>query len=135
MKSIIREVSAISILSARNWNAQPNEAMISIVGTGEPKTRLKRGWLHVLCLRFDDIEEPRFGLQLFSEADADRMISFLDRIEGEVDHVVAHCVLGLSRAPAIAKFISEKFDLSNGFRNTPNYNRHVYETLVKEGRT
>jgi hypothetical protein len=37
MNPTVREVSAISILSARNWNAQPREAMISITGTGEAR--------------------------------------------------------------------------------------------------
>ena len=130
----IREVSTISILSARDWNAQPREAMISITGTGEPRARLKRGWSHVLRLTFDDIEEPRLGGKLFSEEDADRVISFLDRIEGKVDHVIAHCRLGLSRAPAIVKFISERYDLGDGFRNARTFNRHVYETLTLNGK-
>jgi len=44
MKPAIREVSAISIHSARDWYAQPHEAMISITGTDEPRVRLKKGW-------------------------------------------------------------------------------------------
>lgn len=134
MKPTIRQVSAISLLSARNWNAQPREAMISITGTGEPRVPLEKGWRHVLRLRFDDIERPRFGLELFSEADADQVIDFLDRIEGKVGHVVVHCALGLSRAPAIARFISERYDLSNGFRNHPTFNRHVFRILTNRAR-
>jgi len=129
---MIREVSTISIQSATRWNAQPREAIISITGTGERRARLKAGWLHVLRLRFDDIQVPMAGRKLFSEKDAEWLIYFLDEIAEEVDHVVVHCTHGLSRSPAIAKFISKKFDLSNGYRNALNYNRHVYETLVKE---
>jgi predicted protein tyrosine phosphatase len=102
----IKEVSAISLLSARNWNAQPREAMISITGTDEPRVPLKKGWAYTLRLVFDDLEEPRPGRNLFSEADADKVIDFLNRIEGKVDHVVVHCTHGLSRAPAIARYIS-----------------------------
>ncbi|MEK6696379.1 MAG: hypothetical protein AABY98_04385, partial [Candidatus Deferrimicrobiota bacterium] len=71
MNPTIREVSAISIHSARNWNAQPREAMISITGTDEPRVSLKKGWAFTLRLCFDDIEEPRFGRTLFSDGDAD----------------------------------------------------------------
>jgi predicted protein tyrosine phosphatase len=129
MKPTIREVSAISILSARNWNAQPREAMISITGTDETRVRLKKGWAHVLRLVFDDIEVPIPGSTLFSEEHADAIIDFLDKIEGEVDHVVCHCRLGLSRAPAIARYITERYDLSNGFRDHRTFNRHVFKTL------
>jgi predicted protein tyrosine phosphatase len=129
MNLTIREVSAISILSARNWNAQPREAMISITGTGEARVVLKRGWRHVLRVTFDDIEKTQFGLKLFSEEDADKVINFLDKIEGKVDHVVVHCRLGMSRAPAIARYISQRYDLSNGFDNHRTFNRHVFKTL------
>lgn len=132
MKSIIGEVSAISILSATRWNAQPREAMISITGTDEPRVRLKKGWAYTLRLRFDDIESPFFNRSLFSEQDADRVIRFLDRIEGKVVHIVTHCTYGQSRSPAVARFISERYDLSNGFLNHPTFNRHVYKTLTNQ---
>jgi hypothetical protein len=129
MNPTIREVSAISILSARNWNAQPREAMISITGTGEARVTLKKGWAHVLRLRFDDVEVPTHGRKIFTEEDADKVIDFLDKIEGKVGHVVVHCTHGLSRSPGIARFISQRYDLSNGFGNHWTFNRHVFKTL------
>jgi predicted protein tyrosine phosphatase len=129
MKPTIREVSAISILSARNWNAQPREAMISITGTGEARVTLKKGWAYRLRLCFDDIEVPTHGRKIFTEEDADRVLDLLDKIEGKVDHVIVHCTHGLSRSPGIARFISERYDLSNGFGNHRTFNRHVFKTL------
>jgi predicted protein tyrosine phosphatase len=134
MRSTIREVSVATLQSASRRKAQPREAMISITGTGERRAKLKAGWLHVLRLKFDDIQVPLPGRRLFNREDARWLIYFIDEIASEVDHVVVHCTHGMSRSPAIAKFISERFDLGNGFRNTPDYNRHVYRTLVKEGR-
>ena len=131
MKPTIREVSAISLLSARNWNAQPREAMISITGTGEPRVRLKKGWAFALRLCFDDIEKPFPGRTLFSEEHADKVIDFLDKIEGEVNNVVVHCTLGLSRSPAIARYVSQRYDLSNGFGNHMTFNRHVFATTFR----
>lgn len=131
MNPTIREVSAISILSARNWYAQPREAMISITGTDEPRVPLKKGWAFTLRLCFDDIEAPVRGRKLFTEKDADKVIDFLDRIEGKVDHVVVHCTHGLSRAPAIARYISQRYDLSNGFNNHMSFNRHVFATTFR----
>ena len=135
MNPTIREVSAIMLTSACNWNPPPRSALISITGTGDARVVLKRGWRHVLRVTFDDIEEPRFGLKLFSNKEADKVIDFIDRIEGKVDHVVIHCRFGQSRSPAIARFISERYDLSNGYRLYPTHNRHVYETLAKRGGT
>jgi len=135
MNPTIREVSAISLHSARLWYPQPREAMISIVGTGEARVTLKKGWAHVFRVVFDDIEEPRFGLKQFSNKEADKVIDFLDQIEGKVDHVVVHCRFGQSRSPAIARYISQRYDLSNGYRLYPTHNRHVYETLAKRGGT
>jgi len=129
MNPTIKEVSAITLLSARNWNAQPREAMISITGTGEARVVLKKGWRHVLRVTFDDIEKTQFGLKLFSDREADKVIDFLDKIEGKVDHVVIHCRFGQSRSPAIARYISQRYDLSNGFGNHRTFNRHVFSTL------
>ena len=131
MSPTIREVSAISLLSAGNWNAQPREAMISITGTDEPRVPLKKGWAYTLRLCFDDIEVPRLSRKLFSEEDADKVIDFLDKVEGKVDHVVVHCTHGLSRAPAIARYISQRYDLSNGFDNHITFNRHVFATTSR----
>jgi len=135
MNPTIREVSAISLHSARLWYPQPREAMVSITGTGEVRVVLKRGWAYTLRLCFDDIEEPRFGRTLFSENHADRVLDFLGKNESKVDHVVVHCTHGQSRSPAIVRFISERYDLSNGYRLYPTHNRHVYETLAKRGGT
>jgi predicted protein tyrosine phosphatase len=131
MNPTIREVSAISLLSARNWNAQPREAMISITGTGERRVPLKKGWAYTFRLVFDDIEKPHPGRKLFSKIDADKVIDFLDKVEGKVDHVVVHCTHGLSRSPAIARYISQRYDLSNGFDNHMTFNRHVFETTSR----
>ena len=129
MNPTIREVSAISLLSARNRNAQPREAMISITGTGERRVPLEKGWAYTLRLCFDDIEGPRPGRKLFSEEDADKVIDFLDKVEEKVDHVVVHCTHSLSRSPAIARYISQRYDLSNGFDNHRTFNRHVFKAL------
>jgi len=129
MNPTIKEVSAISLLSARNWNAQPREAMVSITGTGEPRVSLKKGWAYTLRLCFDDIEVAMPGRKLFLDDDADRVLDFLNKVEGRVNHVVVHCTHGLSRSPAIARFITIQYDLSNGFRDHLTFNRHTFETL------
>jgi len=131
MNPTIKEVSAITLTSACNWNPPPRSAMISITGTGEGRVVLKRGWRHVLRVTFDDIEKTQFGLKLFSDKDADKVIDFIDRIEGKVDHVVIHCRFGQSRSPAIARYISQRYDLSNGFGNHMTFNRHVFATTFR----
>jgi predicted protein tyrosine phosphatase len=125
----IKEVSAISIHSARCWIPQPREAIISITGTGEPRARLKKGWAHTLRLCFDDIEAPFFNRRIFTEEDADKVIDFIDRIEGEVDHVVVHCTHGQSGSPAIARYITQRYDPSNWLSDHRTFNRHVFKTL------
>ena len=131
MNPTIKEVSAITLTSACNWNPPPRSAMISVTGTGDARVVLKRGWRHVLRVTFDDIEEPRFGLKLFSDEEADKVIDFIDQVEGKVDHIVTHCRFGQSRSPAIARYISQRYDLSNGFDNHMTFNRHVFETISR----
>jgi hypothetical protein len=72
---------------------------------------------------------PTPGRRLFTEADADLVLDFLDKAEGKVDHVVVHCTHGQSRSPAIARYISKRYDFSNGFGTHPTFNRHVFKTL------
>ena len=132
MTEVLREVSAITVTQARNWIAQPKEAMISIVGSGEAPVDLKRGWAFVLRLTFDDIVAPQRGLKLFSQKDACVVNRFLNEIEGKVVHIVSHCMFGQSRSPAIARYISDRYDVSNGWRYYERFNKHVYKMLATE---
>ena len=131
MKTSIRFVGTISITSAENWRGGIREAMISIRSPHDDPVRLRKGWAFVLRLCFHDIGKPVRGGKLFSETDAGRVIRFLDRVEGKVDAVYVHCSAGVSRSPAIARFISQRYGLTNAYLNHPTFNRHVYRTLAR----
>jgi len=83
----------------------------------------------MLRLQFDDIEKPTPGLKLFSEEDADKVIDFIQKIDGKVDHVVVHCMLGQSRGPGVARAITLMCGLTNGLLQHMTFNRRVCETI------
>jgi hypothetical protein len=112
-------------------SVNPNWAVISI--SGLDPARLKEGWRSILRLEFDDIDPDPKALFaedpyiLFSNEHARQIIKFAHQCNDEgVEGIVVHCHAGISRSAAVAKWISERFDLDfpSGYML---YNCHVYD--------
>lgn len=116
-------VSVVNRRIAKYMTSQP--AVISITSPGG---KLQFRGLHgeVLRLEFDDVCE-QYGPEytLFDRHHAMQILRFVERNVGK--DIVVHCEYGVSRSPAVAKFIIEHYGYKkghlNGFypsRNEPN---------------
>jgi predicted protein tyrosine phosphatase len=126
---MIREVEYLSQARAENLRPLSREAIISITGSGYPKATLRKGWLRVLRLVFDDIDAPFFNAVHFDSPHAEETLAWLQKVEGKVDKVYVHCHAGKSRSAAVAKFIAELYDIPGGIHVYPHYNQMVYRVL------
>lgn len=113
-----------------------DEIMISIHDRHQEPAKLQSGWKDVLRLSFHDMDIPKEGMDLFSTKDAKELIAFIDK-HADVERVVVHCNMGVSRSAAVAMFISEQqdralFQQGRSFFHPDKpaqYNRLVYSVL------
>ena len=86
----------------------------------------------LLRLRFHDEARPRNNYVTMSSLDAARVWSLVQKVQGEIDLLIIHCLAGFSRSPAIAAAIDEVLEVYDDNRWFTNYspNRHVYRTML-----
>ncbi len=93
------------------------------------RTKYKKSLITV----FDDIEDNSIEGELFDENKALEIKNFTkDCILKEINDIVIHCDAGLSRSPAIACALRDKYGYKSNVRNGYElYNLLVYETMMK----
>ena len=84
----------------------------------------------VLTLLFDDIDRPVEGAVMFSEDQADQIISFIER-NIDVETLLVHCYGGQSRSLAVGIFAAEMTGIGDEqyFTHGRNPNSQVLELL------
>jgi predicted protein tyrosine phosphatase len=96
------------------------------------QAKLKEGWFDILRLEFDDITAPQEPYVLFSAQQAREIIEFVQRCNDEkLEGILVHCRAGISRSAAVAKWVSDKYNLAFP-ENYDQYNLHVYQVLREE---
>jgi predicted protein tyrosine phosphatase len=130
----IKHVIFCSQQSACERAAWRNWAVISITDIDFADAPLQEGWLDVLRLKFDDIAEiSHEGYVRMGELQARAIIQFVMRMHDDkrCEGILVHCWAGVSRSAAVAKWISERYQLS--FPKDYEYaNQHVYMLLREE---
>jgi len=113
-----------------------NMALISICNPGVQRN-LKDGWGARLDVVFNDItySPPKEydGQYVLFDADiAKEIVSFINTLPPIIDHIVIHCLAGLSRSPAIAKVLCEKYGEKFPEDHPYIINALVYELFKEE---
>lgn len=108
--------------------------LISVHDRSDGPVPLQLGWKDVLHLRFHDTDGSQLGLEVFSDAQAQEILSFLEQ-NSDCEHIFVNCAAGQSRSAGIALCLAEAMDVP-AFRgrvqmkpNDSYYNRKVYRTL------
>jgi predicted protein tyrosine phosphatase len=87
--------------------------------------------LDVLFLAFHDIDYAREGFDLFSESQADEILTFFQRYRKEAKTIIAHCNMGQCRSPGVIAAL-QRIEIGNDSewfkRKTPN--RRVYSLIL-----
>lgn len=118
-------------------------AVISITDPGRKPARIghRQGLRAVLALAFDDAEptgplaDLPAGLRPMIEADAQAIWRFVDEQRGQVEVLVVHCEMGMSRSPAVAAAVTRALGGDDaGFFERYSPNRYVYDLLLEARR-
>lgn len=119
---------------AEQIHPSPNCGVISLTTPGDPDATLHADWAAVLRLAFHDADVVEPNRVVFNAAMANEIVEFL-RANEQLDELVIHCDLGISRSAGVALFIRDALDLPVFRRGTPvdqrysQYNRLVYRLL------
>jgi predicted protein tyrosine phosphatase len=127
---MICNVSFVSQAVACSLSPDDRLAVVSVTEPGFGQAPLQAGWRDVLRLSFHDIDIAVVGYLLFAEEQADAVIDWLTGVEDRVDGIVVHCVAGISRSAAVAKFVADRYAIEGFDHSYLRYNRHVYRVLT-----
>ena len=101
----------------------------------------------VLYMQFDDLHSPKLAtiramgyVVLFNEEMADQIIDFVKKHEQEIEYIVCHCEMGVSRSAAVAAALAQFYNGDNreffgsGIYGSSRYspNMLVYDILSKK---
>lgn len=132
MKSVVFYPRAI----AEQLRPTNGQVIVSIHDRVQGPASLQEGWKDVLFLSFHDTDVAKEGYDLFNESQAKDVIDFIAKHK-DVEQIVVHCTMGVSRSAAVAMFISDQqerslFQQGRAFFHPDRpaqYNRLVYSTL------
>lgn len=128
LKNMISQIQYMGRGDAEDEPARPNWAVISIHDSRLGPAKLKDGWFDILRLNFYDRENEVPGLPTFTIKQAQETVTFLEHVCPKIDGIIIHCHAGLSRSPAIAKFIAQKYGIDFDHKSS-QYNKMVFNTL------
>jgi len=128
---------------AEKIEGRKDGCVISIRNPGTPPPNLHPDWGAILSLQFHDTDPAKpmssklrqrvaEKLPWMTIEDATALIKFVRRMsEKKCEYYLVHCESGVSRSPAVAKWIAREFRLQDPGPAARIYNRHVYGLLCQ----
>lgn len=116
--------------------ATPGWADWSLISITEPANikdeqvplNVMAGWHAVERTAFFDVESDSANYPFMQMKDAIKIVQFVHQQAPLVSGMMVHCKAGISRSSAVAKWISQTYDLP--FNHAYNrYNKHVFMLL------
>jgi predicted protein tyrosine phosphatase len=126
---------ALTVLSRQDveqYEPSTREICISISDPGAAPAGLSPSFAAVLRLQFDDVAERGDPADvLFAEQHAREIIAFIEKW-ADVDRIVLHCNMGISRSPAVALGLCDLHGWGTAEleRSHPGWNRLVRGILA-----
>lgn len=97
--------------------------MIKIISSAYKELYGAEGWLYYITLQTSDDESS------FNSLQAEVVRTFLDT-HGTKKNYLIHCLAGVSRSGAVAKFINDYFDAGVWYlEDYRGHNKHIYNVL------
>lgn len=130
----MNHIKFMSRMDAMFYQPKTKAVLISIHDESETELQPNGKFEDILWLKFHDTDSRDGVLTAFSDEHAKWICSFLKKHK-DIDEVVVHCTMGVSRSAAVAIFLSEyngvqcyRNDLKVDYSSWPRYNRLVYRT-------
>lgn len=125
---MVKEVVFMSKKNAELEPSRANWAVISIYDYFQEPPVLQAGWHDILRLQFLDEDMGIPGLEAFTPEQAALVVDFINRMAPQVEGILVHCHKGVSRSAAVAKYISQRYQLVLP-EGTERYNTKVFQKL------
>jgi predicted protein tyrosine phosphatase len=129
------EILVLSREDVEHYEPASREVCISISDPRAQPAGVSPTFLAVLRMQFDDLIERGESTDILFAADHARAINeFIDQW-GDVDRVVLHCNMGVSRSPAVALGLCDLHGWATASleRSHPGWNRLVRSVMVQSG--
>ncbi|MGZ3331606.1 MAG: hypothetical protein ACXU9O_05610 [Gemmatimonadaceae bacterium] len=133
-KSVAAKSPDLVVLSredAEFYEPGPNEICISISDPDAPPADVSAQFAAVLRLNFDDVTERGADSDILFAADHARaIVDFVD-LWPDVDRLIVHCNMGVSRSPGVALGLCDAHGWATAAleRLHPGWNRLVRSTM------
>jgi predicted protein tyrosine phosphatase len=133
-KSVAAKSPDLVVLSredAEFYEPGPNEICISISDPDAPPADVSPQFAAVLRLNFDDVTERGADSDILFAADHARaIVDFVD-LWPDVDRLIVHCNMGVSRSPGVALGLCDAHGWATAAleRSHPGWNRLVRSTM------
>jgi predicted protein tyrosine phosphatase len=127
------ELVILSREDVEYYEPTSREICISIYDPGAQPAGVSPSFVAVLRLQFDDLtERDEDGDILFTAEQARQIIAFVDKWS-DVDRVIVHCNMGVSRSPGIALGICDLRGWASASieRSHPGWNRLVRRLMLE----
>jgi len=125
------DLVVLSREDAEFYEPGPNEICISISDPHAPPADVSPRFAAVLRLNFDDLTEQRADSDILFAADHARaIVDFVD-LWPDVDRLIVHCNMGVSRSPGVALGLCDAHGWATAAleRSHPGWNRLVRSTM------
>ena len=118
---------------AERYQPAGSEICISIADPDAEPARVSAAFLDVLRLHFDDVTERGEPSDILFEADHARAIHEFIEKWPDVERVVLHCNMGVSRSPGVALGLCDLRGWATGAleRSHPGWNRLVRSVMAE----
>lgn len=125
------ELVVLSREDAEFYEPGPNEICISISDPHAPPADISERFAAVLRLNFDDLNERHQQSDILFAADHARAITDFVDVWPDVDRVIVHCNMGVSRSPGVALGLCDTHGWATAAleRSHPGWNRLVRSTM------
>lgn len=125
-----KKVKFMSQSSIMMQDGDKNSIAISITNSSLNNIDLAEKFEDVLYLKFDNVETLSSRYLRFNRQQALEVYAFVKKYEGKVDNIYVNCLKGESRSAAIAKFLSDYYNISLE-QDTSLHLPFVYKVLTK----
>jgi predicted protein tyrosine phosphatase len=135
----IKEFVVLSKKEAATYTCDRPWAAISISTMGDGPPIDEKNRVALLRMKFADVVRPDESWipeeLMFNQTKACEIIDFTESVWDEIDVMMVHCEMGISRSPATAAALAHCLhgpETENLFFATYTPNTHVYKTILKE---
>ncbi len=121
------KITILNKKEARDYIPSGTAVIIRLEDEGTPY-KLKGTFKDELFLTFSDVEDGEYAI---SKDDISQIKAFAQKYK-TIDEFVINCNYGKGRSPAVGAYISYRYNIQFDFKQYPDLNQFVLNSLLKK---